>query len=71
MAFPFSDGFNQPQYGMTLRDYFAAKAIGLFPLDSDDCVALKSGQVPDHKIVARFCYELADAMLAVREGGAK
>lgn len=39
--------------GMTLRDYFAAKAMPLCPLRS-------------HSDAARWCYEMADAMLKAR-----
>lgn len=41
------------QQGMTLRDYFAAKAMHLCPLRS-------------HSDAARWCYEMADAMLKAR-----
>lgn len=68
-AFPFGqiseatgqpvNGFYDP--GMSLRDFFAAKAMqGYFSaphtphrVDADD--------------VAQYCYEIADAMLAARE----
>lgn len=39
--------------GMTLRDYFAAKAMYLCPLRS-------------HSDAARWCYQMADAMLKAR-----
>lgn len=52
--------------GMTLRDYFAAKAMGgLF----DFWVAVNaktSINDPDAKIIAEMAYEYADAMLAER-----
>lgn len=46
--------------GMTLRDYFAAKAMqgmigGAWPTTS-----------PDQEDIARFSYEMADAMLRAR-----
>jgi hypothetical protein len=42
--------------GMTLRDYFAAKAMqGL------------AGEIEDEARAARWCYEMADAMLSQRE----
>jgi hypothetical protein len=45
--------------GMTLRDYFAAKAMqGLL------AGALKSS---DTSLIARDCYAMADAMLKARE----
>ena len=39
--------------GMNLRDYFAAKAMPLCPLRS-------------HSDAARWCYQIADAMLKAR-----
>lgn len=53
--------------GMTLRDYFAGKAIGLFAIEKEDLQKLNAGIRPDHKIAAKFCYDLADAMIAERE----
>ena len=44
--------------GMTLRDYFAAKAM--------QGVLCSGSQWPDHKI-AELAYSMADAMLAARE----
>lgn len=62
---PDHDGHEQG--GMSLRDYFAAKAIGLFPMEHANVVALQAGVKPDGALVAKFCYELADAMLAERD----
>ena len=43
-------------YGMTLRDYFAAKALqGM------------SAEIDDEVRAARWCYEMADAMLEARK----
>lgn len=44
-----------------LRDYFAAQAIRMFSLNDAEVAK------PRHDIAARFCYDLADAMLAERE----
>jgi len=44
--------------GMTLRDYFAAKAIIAYHAD---------GEFSDSEDVARWCYRLADAMLEARK----
>lgn len=63
-AFP-SDSFSNA--GMTLRDYFAAKAIGLFGIEEKQLADLIQGDTPNHEVVARFCYGLADAMMAERE----
>lgn len=57
-AFPstFHNGWGEPEKGMTLRDYFAAKAMqgilfeGLDPAET-----------------AKHAYEMADAMLKARE----
>ncbi|UOF82919.1 hypothetical protein [Caudoviricetes sp.] len=50
--------------GMTLRDYFAAKAMHVVMNDW-----LYTGDVQDHEIaevIARDCYIVADAMLKAR-----
>ena len=59
LAFPHEYGSTAP--GMTLRDYFAAKALqGMFA----------SGNIPKSardEELAEVAYEMADAMLKVRE----
>jgi hypothetical protein len=52
--------------GITVRDYFAARAICLFPLGDAEVRMLAEGVKPQHEVVAAFCYGLADAMLAER-----
>ena len=47
-------------YGMTLRDYFAAKVMGGFQW-STDC------DYESNLRAAKVCYSIADAMLAARE----
>ncbi len=47
--------FGNGHGGMSLRDYFAAKALGL----------IENAQ--DVNAVAKYCYALADAMLAARK----
>ena len=50
-----------PAYNLTLRDYFAAKAMqGIIATFDDDVTAM-----PEQ--VARLCYKIADAMLAARK----
>lgn len=44
--------------GMTLRDYFAAKAL-------QGSVA-NDGYVPNKQYLAQWCYEMADAMMQAR-----
>ncbi|HLV16031.1 MAG TPA: hypothetical protein VKY70_01020 [Pseudomonas sp.] len=56
--------------GMTLRDYFAAKAMqGIISLGSNYAYTkedMDSGTPAD--AIARYSYQVADAMLKVREG---
>lgn len=59
-AFPVGGTVN---YGMSLRDYFAAAALsGLIPNAAWD---YSSG--PCNAAAAERCYAIADAMLAARE----
>lgn len=63
-AFPFEGGDNnrsQPTYGMTLRDYFAAKIAQRYVTD-EGFVWSKSTA----KDTARTAYMFADAMLEER-----
>ena len=66
-AFPLQGGVEQlesslPVQGMTLRDYFAAKAMqGLLAAGRD--AQYGDGDMPD---AARASYALADAMLIAR-----
>jgi hypothetical protein len=54
-AFPCHPGIENSIYdGMTLRDYFAAKAINKCPLNN-------------HSDAAQWCYARADAMLKARQ----
>ncbi len=67
-AFPFVDGFNQPSPGMTLRDYFAAKAlVGICHFWVQARTEVSTIADPNPKIVAEMAYEFADAMLEARE----
>jgi len=60
-----SEGCPQHTQGMTLRDYFAAKAMNAFVagLLSDGEPIIKG----DDKDIARRAYEIADAMLEARK----
>ena len=50
-----------PQNGMTLRDYFAAKAMqGLLARIGHDKINV-------HDVIAQRTYQIADAMLKARE----
>jgi hypothetical protein len=58
-AFPVSEGeFNNVEYGMTLRDYFAARAMA--------GMISKYG-LEDIMELAAIAYNVADAMMAERE----
>lgn len=60
-AFPCGDGRYKLYKGMSLRDYFAAKAMqGLM-------AGYYSASWPDPKILANECYLYADALLERRE----
>ena len=50
--------------GMTLRDYFAAKAMPLVP--KQNCYNMKDNE-PHETYIARRAYAMADAMLKARE----
>jgi len=52
-AFP-----DENNYGISIRDYFAAKAL--------QGVMACNGIYEDEKKLAQWCYEQADAMLEVR-----
>lgn len=58
LSFPDGDD-NYVQYGMSLRDYFAAKAMQ--SLAADPTVNMVFGEM------AEWAYNLADAMMQARE----
>lgn len=62
-AFPvkYDNGFTHA--GMSLRDYFAAKALGGLATSQDANGTWRHG---DAKTLASTAYEIADAMLAER-----
>lgn len=53
---------NETLEGMTLRDYFAAKAMAVYFQDPDI-----DDLVDDLFQVAEWCFEMADAMLKARK----
>jgi hypothetical protein len=67
-AFPVPD-YNRDS-GMTLRDYFAAKAMLGLHYDSTVLLAInelaKKKNIKPEEQVARAAYDMADAMLAER-----
>jgi hypothetical protein len=60
-AFPFGTAFS----GMTLRDYFAAKALQSYL--SDLCFSIDDDRDIYFKEAAEISYQVADAMLKARE----
>ena len=54
--------------GMTLRDYFAAKAMAIMwdAYDKGYC-GLNNNDAPNTEIIAEGAYQMADAMLKARE----
>ncbi|MBQ0917491.1 hypothetical protein KBW71_03480 [Hydrogenophaga aromaticivorans] len=72
-AFPGTEanGLNSGWSGLSLRDYFAAKAMhGLMAMDGV-MVGDERMLIPKHAgIVAGIAYQMADAMLRAREGSA-
>lgn len=67
-AFPVEAGINCR--GMTLRDYFAAKALPIMwdAYDKGYC-GLNDQDEPNVKTIAAGAYQLADEMLKAREEG--
>lgn len=65
-AFPITEanGANSGDMGMSLRDYFAAKALQSGWLRNTD---IGYGGMTSPQIMATACYEIADAMLAARK----
>lgn len=64
------DGNWQPHHdGMTLRDYFAAKALNGFLSDAQTMAALREawGNTNIALRLSEACYEWADAMLKARD----
>ena len=51
--------------GMTLRDYFAAKALPSAIIDWSSTGGIEDPEIVE--VIARDCYLMADAMLKARE----
>ena len=70
-AFPFIDSASPLEHsGMTLRDYFAAKAMPIMwdAYDKGYC-GLNDKDEPNMKTMAAGAYQIADAMLKARKEG--
>ncbi|WP_339765044.1 hypothetical protein [uncultured Sulfitobacter sp.] len=71
-AFPVSNGVDT-DWGMTLRDYFAAKVIAALISGPDEALEFKGGETIDEAIArhwlgeAKMAYLISDAMLKARE----
>lgn len=67
-AFPRTSDAYGPEFGMSLRDYFAAKAM---PIAFDSQALLAAGEELGAKegiaLCAKMAWAIADAMLAARE----
>lgn len=70
-AFPMpSTEFTKGEYGMSLRDYFAAKAMqALIQNMKDTDNTVNGGYIPTtiYRNIAKNAYDVADAMLKQRE----
>jgi len=64
----FQDG--EPQFGMTLRDYFAAAALTGLIGDLMKSAASNKQNAHETKVyLAQGCYAVADAMIEARKEG--
>ena len=59
------EGAGEPIAGMSLRDWFAGQALAGW------LASFGPGEAVKAESVAEFSYEIADAMLAARNGGAQ
>jgi hypothetical protein len=67
-AFPTGTGVTPYNPGMTLRDYFAAKALqGMFANPNDGHENYDLSYEDYVKEIARCSYKMADAMMKARE----
>jgi len=55
--------------GMSLRDHFAAQAIGAIIRQCASDIQFRDGSETSEQYFARKAYEVADAMLAARKAG--
>lgn len=68
-AFPNETIDSHTEYGMTLRDYFAAKAMITIIKNGTYELAIEKKETqlePFNAGIAKLCYDLADAMLRER-----
>lgn len=74
-AFPCHNDSNKEYYwikqGMTLRDWFAGMALNAQITQWERWNRKENGQSPSDRLailIAEDCYDIADAMLAARDG---
>jgi hypothetical protein len=63
-AFPLQDASTHQFHGLSIRDYFAAKAMQGWIATYPNTAAVQDVSATG---IADFAYEMADAMLAARE----
>lgn len=59
------------RYESELRDNIAIEAINLFSTDKEDILKILENIPARHDIVAKFCYDIANAMIKERSKYAK
>lgn len=71
IAYPHGGGYSHRDGGMSLRDYFAAKAMQGLISSERSLKALNNAayknRLPLERVIAFGAYEMADAMLKARE----
>ena len=53
--------------GLTKLEAYAIAAMGLFSMGQRQVDQLAKGNIPDHGTVVKFCFDLAEAMIAEGE----
>ena len=57
--------------GLTRLEWFAGMALQMFGVEQEQLDRLGKGDLPDHKFVATFCFDIAAAMVAESERRSK
>lgn len=60
------EGYRVPvfSHGASVWCLFAAEAMGMWRIDDNDLKKILEGHFPRHNIMAKFCGDSADAMIA-------
>lgn len=53
--------------GLTKLEWYAGKAMRLFSVDQKALDKLERGERPNHQLAAKFCFDLAEAMITEAE----